>query len=90
MKKIIISALLALTFIQGSAQTFHAPKSAHVQFTDTTTTYRYVTNDEKTYNVYRSKSGALYIWKVSKKSGKLYKMYLPKEIQIQMGRKYSK
>lgn len=29
-----------------------------------------------------------YVWKTSKKTNKKYRMYLPKEIQIKMGRKY--
>lgn len=57
-----------------------------IQFTDTTTyTYKY---PEKTYNVYVSRNGAYYIWKISKKTNKSYKYYLPKEVQIKMGRKY--
>ena len=45
---------------------------------------------DKVYKVYKSRNNAFYIWKVSKRSGKLYKNYLPKEIQIKMGRKYTK
>ena len=69
-----------------NAQTFKAPTVK--VFTDTTTTFTYQMPD-KVYKVYKSKSGAFYIWKVSKKTGKPYKMYLPKEIQIQMGRRYN-
>ena len=87
MKKFILTALLALS-MSAQAQVFHAPANKRAVFTDTTTTYKYVCTDNKQYNVYRSKNGAMYIWKLSKKSGKLYKMYLPKEIQIKMGRKY--
>ena len=72
----------------AQAQVFHAPKSQRAAFTDTTTTFKYVASDYKQYNVFRAKSGAMYIWKLSNKSGKLYKMYLPKEVQIKMGRKY--
>lgn len=87
MKKFIFIAMLALS-MSAQAQVFHAPKSQREVFTDTTTTFKYVTSDNKEYKVFRSKGGAMYIWKLSKKSGKLYKMYLPKEIQIKMGRKY--
>lgn len=73
-----------------SAQEFVAPaRNGRTQFTDTTTTFTYKTPDS-TYNVCKSRSGAYYIWKRSKKSGKLYKMYLPKTIQVQMGRQYKK
>ena len=77
-----------LMSIMVSAQEFTAPaKKSREAFTDSTTTYTYKC-PEKTYNVYKGKSGAFYIWKVSKKSGKLYKYYLPKSVQIQMGRVY--
>lgn len=59
------------------------------QFTDTTTTYTYK-YPEKIYDVYVSRNGAYYIWKISKKTNKFYKYYLPKEVQIKMGRKYEK
>lgn len=55
-------------------------------YVDTTTTYTYQIKSEK-YPVYKSKKGAFYIWRTSK-SGKRYKYYLPKEVQIKMGRKY--
>ena len=84
MKK-ILSLIFAMVVLTVNAQTFKAP-TAKV-YTDTTTTFTYQMPD-KVYKVYKSKSGAFYIWKVSKKTGRLYKMYLPKEIQIQMGRKY--
>ena len=43
---------------------------------------------EKIYNVYVYRNGAYYIWKISKRTNKPYKYYLPKDIQIKMGRKY--
>lgn len=84
--KYILSLLFACISLVVSAQAFKAP--SHKVFTDTTTTFTYQMPD-KVYKVYKSKSGAFYIWKTSKKTGKPYKMYLPKEIQIQMGRRYS-
>lgn len=74
--------------MSAQAQVFHAPSSKRAVFTDTTTTFKYVPSDGKQYSVFRSRSGAMYIWKLSKKSGKMYKYYLPKEVQIKMGRKY--
>ena len=82
--KTILSLLFACISLIGNAQAFKAP---HKAFTDTTTTFTYEV-DNSVYKVYKSKNGAFYIWKKSKKTGKLYKMYLPKEIQIQMGRRY--
>ena len=88
MKNIIINLLLLFVTISGYAQEFVAPTRKHnTQYTDTTTTYTYRCS-EKVYNVYVSRNGAYYIWKISKNTNKLYKYYLPKEIQIKMGRKY--
>ena len=86
MKKILSLIFAMVVVLTVNAQTFKAP-SAKV-YTDTITTFTYQMPD-KVYKVYKSKSGAFYIWKVSKKTGKPYKMYLPKEIQIQMGRRYN-
>lgn len=85
--KTIITSLMLLFTMTAFGQTFTAPKKQSAQFTDTVTTYKYEL-PEKTYDVFKSKGGAFYIWKISKKTGKLYKYYLPKEVQKQMGRKY--
>ena len=88
MKYIIMFIILFFMTICAYAQEFTAPTSKNsIQFTDTTTTYTYK-RTEKTYNVYVSSRGAYYIWKISKKSNKRYKYYLPKEVQIKMSRKY--
>lgn len=88
MKRIlsILILLIGLT-ISISAKDYVAPTKQSVEYTDSTTTDTYTIKNEK-YNVYKSKSGAFYIWKISKKTGKKYKYYLPKDIQIQMGREY--
>lgn len=87
MKNIIIFLLFFATINVG-AQEFVAPtRKSNTQYTDTTTTYTY-RYSEKVYNVYISRNGAYYIWKISKRTNKPYKYYLPKEIQIKMGRKY--
>lgn len=82
----ILILLVGLT-VSVSAKDYVAPTRKSVEYTDSTTTDTYTINKEK-YNVYKSKSGAFYIWKTSKKTSKKYKYYLPKNIQIQMGRKY--
>ena len=88
MKRIlsILILLIGLT-VSVSAKDYIAPTKQSVEYTDSTTTDTYTIKNE-TYNVYKSKSGAFYIWKTSKKTDKKYKYYLPKDIQIQMGRKY--
>ncbi len=88
MKKIFISLLLlvGLTITVG-AKDYIAPTKQSVEFTDSTTTDNYIIDGER-YNIYKSSKGAFYFWKVSKRTGKKYKMYLPKEIQQRLGRVY--
>lgn len=86
-KNIIVTLLFTIVTLGLNAQEFVAPSKAKEIFTDTTTTFTYKMTD-KTYKVYKTKTGAFYIWKTSKKTNKNYKMYLPKEIQIKMGRTY--
>lgn len=88
MKKYIITLVMGLiASLQVNAQEFVAPSKHSTTNIDSTTTYTYKMTDN-TYKVYKTKSGAFYIWKNSKKTNKQYRMYLPKEIQIKMGRKY--
>lgn len=89
MKKFILFIALMLTIAIASAQTFKAPsRSKQSVKSDTTTTYRYEVKDT-VYTVYKSPRGAFYIWKRTK-NGNIRKIYLPKEVQIQMGRVYTK
>lgn len=90
MKK-IIAIVLNIMFIAcfAQAQEFQAPKSSRTYFTDTIITYTYRV-DEQVYKVYKSRTNAYYIWKISKRTNKSYKYYLPKEIQERMGRIYKK
>lgn len=48
---------------------------------DTQTQFTWQDKDGNIYPIYISKKGACYVIKVSKKTGKEYKYYLPKEIQ---------
>ena len=73
--------------LQVCAQQFVAPTRRSTSNVDSTTTYTYKMSDN-IYKVYKSRIGAYYVWKTSKKTNKKYRMYLPKEIQIKMGRKY--
>lgn len=88
MKKIILFFVLLIGLaVSVSAKDYVAPARQSVEFTDSVTNDTYTIKNEK-YDVFKSKSGAFYIWKTSKKTGKKYKYYLPKEIQKQMGRVY--
>ena len=77
--------LVGLSITVGAKD--YVPAKQSVVNTDSTTTDTYTISSIK-YTVFKSKSGAFYIWKTSKKTGKKYKYYLPKEIQKQMGREY--
>ena len=67
MKRIlsILILLIGLT-VSVNAKNYVAPTRQSVEFTDSTTTDTYTIKNEK-YNVYKTKKGAFYIWKTSKK-----------------------
>lgn len=89
MKKLFAMLLLVLSIsVVASADNFTAPTKKKSVYTDTTTTHTYEIKNIK-HNIFKSKSGAYYIWKTSSKTNKKYKYYLPKEIQIKLGRKYN-
>lgn len=88
MKKIILLAMMAIS-MACHAQMFEAPKKAQTVFTDTTTTFTYKTNKGEICKVFVSKRGSYYYYTKNKK-GELRKYYVPKDIQIKMGRKYDK
>nr|DAJ44440.1 MAG TPA: hypothetical protein [Crassvirales sp.] len=88
MRKVFLTMLLLVGLsITVGAKDYVPTKRQSVVNTDSTTTDTYTISSIK-YPVFKSKSGAFYIWKTSKKTGKKYKYYLPKDIQIQMGRVY--
>ena len=73
--------------LQVCAQQFVAHTRRSTSNVDSTTTYTYKMF-HNIYKVYKSRNGAYYVWKTSNKTNKKYRMYLPKELQIKMGRKY--
>lgn len=88
MKRVITTLFVAIiAVVTMSAQNFTAPSKTKEVFKDSVTTYTYTIKDNM-YKVYKTRKGAFYIWKTSKNTGKNYRMYLPKEIQVAMGRKY--
>lgn len=88
MKKfLIILVLICLTGVSAYAENFKAPSKQKVEWTDSTTTHTYEISNVK-HDIFKSRNGSFYIWKISKRTGKKYKYYLPKEIQIKLGRKY--
>ena len=85
MKKIILCLLLALFCITISAEVKREGNTFKVEQTtkesDTKTEYTWVDKDRNVYPVFITKKGACYIFRTSKKTGKEYKQYLPKNIQ---------
>ena len=85
MKKIILCLLLALFCITISAEVKREGNTFRVEQTtkesDTKTQYTWVDKDGNVYPVFITKRGACYIFRTSKKTGKEYKQYLPKDIQ---------
>lgn len=89
MKRLFTMLLLVLSIsVVASADNFTTSTTEKSVYTDTTTTHTYEIKNVK-YDIFKSKSGAYYIWKTSSKTNKKYKYYLPKEIQIKLGRKYN-
>lgn len=91
MKKTII--LLGCLFfgICGFAQQvvrngkeFSTVKQEKTKSSDIPTGYTWKDSKGNTYDIYISKRGACYIIKTSKKTGKNYRQYLPKEISNQI------
>lgn len=76
---IIIVLLLAFASWSATAETFKAPQS-RIEHTDSTTSHQYEIKGE-VYPIFKSKRGRLYIWRVSKKTNKPYKYYIPKDIE---------
>jgi len=70
-----------------TTKTFRYEDYKRLTTVDTCTTYEFEIKG-KAYPVFKSKNGAYYIWRVSGKTGKNYRMYLPKEVQQAMGREY--
>lgn len=91
MKKILYTLLLTLS-MTATAQNYNASdfvdNKAKTEQTEQKTTMTYTDLKGVRYDVYRTKNGALYIKRISKKTGKEYKYYLPKAVQEAMGRKY--
>lgn len=89
MKKLVLSLILALfpfSFQPISAQiiqegnTFKSEKTVS-KAEDEKTQYIWEDSKGNKYPIYKTKKGACYVIKTSKKTGKEYKQYLPKEIR---------
>lgn len=88
MKKIILCMLLALFSINIHAEVKREGNTFKVEQTskasDTQTKYTWEDKEGNKYPIFITKKGACYVLRTSKKTGKEYKYYLPKEIQAQI------
>ena len=89
MKKFMILIAFIATSVVANAQMFEAPKKAQTEWKDSTTSFTYKTNKGEVCKVFVSRRGSYYYYAKNKK-GELKKYYVPKDIQIKMGRKYEK
>lgn len=86
MKKLIICLLMAAFSLVSYAEvtrqgdTFKVEKSASTS-NDTQTKYTWEDKEGNKYPIFITKKGACYVKRVSKKTGKEYKYYLPKDVQ---------
>lgn len=89
MKKLILCILLALFCITANAEvkregdTFKVEQSSRTSQGEKTK-YTWEDKDGNKYPIYITKRGACYVLRTSKKTGKEYKYYLPKDIQAQI------
>lgn len=84
--KYIITLLIALSMsVIGYADIVRDGDTFKVETTsvnkDTKTKYTWEDKEGNKYPIYITKKGACYVLRVSKKTGKEYKYYLPKDIQ---------
>ena len=84
--KYIITLLIALSMsVIGYADIVRNGDTFKVETTsvnkDTKTKYTWEDKEGNKYPIYITKKGACYVLRVSKKTGKEYKYYLPKDIQ---------
>jgi tRNA splicing endonuclease len=85
MKKFILVSFVILLGIIANAQvkegnTFKQVKEKTEQVEEKTK-FSYEDSKGQSYPIYQSKRGSFYVVKTSKKTGKEYRYYLPKEIQ---------
>lgn len=88
--KYIITLLVALLMSVASyadvvrnGDTFKVEKTTSVT-QDTQTKYTWEDKNGNKYPIFITNRGACYVKRVSKKTGKEYKQYLPKDIQAQI------
>lgn len=96
MKKFFIAAIMLLALgVNNSSIYAQSVERNGKTFTQVTTSKKskptkteYTWKDSKgvEYPIYISKSGACFVFRTSKKTGKKYKQYLPKEVSTEIAR----
>ena len=88
--KYIIALLVALSMsvtsyadVVRNGDTFKVEKTTSVN-QNTQTKYTWEDKEGNKYPIFITKKGACYVLRTSKKTGKEYKYYLPKDIQSQI------
>lgn len=87
MRKILLTVLMLLSINIMKAQIirdgndFKVVKATRELKSNTKTIYTWTDKDGNIFPIFITNRGACYILKTSKKTGKEYKYYLPKEIQ---------
>lgn len=84
----LIVSVASYADVVREGNTFKVEKTASGN-KDQQTPYTWQDKEGKTYPIFITKNGACYIIKVSKKTGKEYKYYLPKEVQEQIKKEIS-
>lgn len=81
MKKFIL--FLSLMFLMVKSEVVRNGNTFSISSAsaDQKTVYSWKDKDNKIYPIYKTKNGAYYILRISKKTGKEYKYYLPKELK---------
>ena len=103
MKKIFVAAIMLLSVVLGAqagekgveytqngTEFVQTPKSNNGGAKETKTGCTWIDSKGVKYDIYMSSKGRCYVYKTSKKSGKQYKYYLPKEMDAQVAAQMNK
>lgn len=77
---VLLTSITSYTEVVRDGDTFKVEKTTS-ENQDTQTKYTWEDKEGNKYPIFITKKGACYVKRISKKTGKEYKYYLPKEIQ---------
>ena len=104
MKKFFVAAIMLLSVVLGATagvkksveytqngtEFVETPKSNNGGAKETNTGCTWIDSKGVKYDIYMSSKGRCYVYKTSKKTGKTYKYYLPKEMDAQVAAQMNK